>query len=423
MGNPLTYKGRSLTWQGRRLISYGIENKKATYTYDFNNVRTSKTATDGTTSVTSKYIYDGNNLIAEQRSVKGPDKDKSVWLYYIYGVDGIAGFNYNGVTYLYRKNVQGDITHIYRKDGNKDLVEVAHYAYDAFGNTEIVSETDKIGSLNPFRYRGYYFDIETKLYYLISRYYDPETCRFISADSIEYLDPETLGGLNLYAYCCNNPVMCVDDNGTARKWRQKLLIGLGIVAGAVLFAAAVIASAGTVAAVAGTVAATLGMSAVGVSIVGSIASLATITVGVGIAAFGLSDAIEVWSDGVNPIRDYVMGGNQTAYNYTKLGFNIAGTVATLIGAFAPKIIRSINPKTNFGGHNTPINGQTPLSRLINSRGDGYQINFYDGNGNWSFRLDAYSQLNHSNPHVHFNVPNSKGTMFGLFWLIKKLFGR
>ena len=58
LGNPLSYKGRTLTWQGRRLISYGIENKKATYTYDFNNVRTSKTATDGTTSVTSKYIYD-----------------------------------------------------------------------------------------------------------------------------------------------------------------------------------------------------------------------------------------------------------------------------------------------------------------------------------------------------------------------------
>ncbi len=214
LGNPLSYKGRTLTWQGRRLISYGIENKKATYSYDFNNVRTSKTATDGTTSVTSKYIYDGNNLIAEQRTVKGPDKDKSVWIYYIYGVDGIAGFKFEDKVYLYRKNVQGDITHIYRKDGNKDLVEVAHYAYDAFGNTEILSETDKIGSLNPFRYRGYYYDIETKLYYLISRYYDPETCRFISADSIEYLDPETLGGLNLYAYCCNNPVMRKDFDGT-----------------------------------------------------------------------------------------------------------------------------------------------------------------------------------------------------------------
>ena len=256
LGNPLSYKGRTLAWQGRRLISYGIDNKQATYTYDFNNVRTSKTATDGTTSVTSKYIYDGNNLIAEQRTVKGPDKDKSVWLYYIYGVDGIAGFKFEDKVYLYRKNVQGDITHIYRKDGNKDLVEVAHYAYDAFGNTEILSETDKIGALNPFRYRGYYFDIETKLYYLISRYYDPETCRFISADSIEYLDPETLGGLNLYAYCCNNPVMMVDEDGNKPKWWQWLVAALIVVA----VTTAMVATAGLAAAAIGASAAvTTGM--------------------------------------------------------------------------------------------------------------------------------------------------------------------
>ena len=157
-------------------------------------------------------------------------------------MDGIAGFKFEDKVYLYRKNVQGDITHIYRKDGNKDLVEVAHYAYDAFGNTEILSETDRIGSLNPFRYRGYYFDIETKLYYLISRYYDPETCRFISADSIEYLDPETLGGLNLYAYCCNNPVMMVDKNGNKPKWWQWLLFGIGA---ALVVAAAVVLTVAT----------------------------------------------------------------------------------------------------------------------------------------------------------------------------------
>lgn len=236
MGNPLSYKGRTLTWQGRRLISYGIENKKATYSYDFNNARTSKIATDGTTTVTSKYIYDGNNLIAEQRTVKGPDKDKSVWLYYIYGVDGIAGFNFEDKVYLYRKNVQGDITHIYEqcKDGSLNLV--TRYTYDAYGNTDISFDTDKIGLLNPFRYRGYYFDIETNLYYLISRYYDPETCRFISADSIEYLDPETLGGLNLYAYCCNNPVMMVDEDGTIPKW-LKWVLGIAAFVGAVVLTA------------------------------------------------------------------------------------------------------------------------------------------------------------------------------------------
>ena len=55
---------------------------------------------------------------------------------------------------------------------------------------------------------------ETRLYYLQSRYYDPATGRFISPDSIEYLDPAVIHGLNLYAYCGNNPVMNVDPDGT-----------------------------------------------------------------------------------------------------------------------------------------------------------------------------------------------------------------
>ena len=76
------------------------------------------------------------------------------------------------------------------------------------------SDATFIGNVNPFRYRGYYYDTETGLYYLQTRYYDPVICRFISRDSIEYADPESINGLNLYAYCGNNPVMNVDPNGT-----------------------------------------------------------------------------------------------------------------------------------------------------------------------------------------------------------------
>ena len=71
-----------------------------------------------------------------------------------------------------------------------------------------------IGALNPIRYRGYYWDGEVKLYYLNARYYDPEVGRFISQDSIKYLAPETLNGINLFAYCLNNPVMETDPQGT-----------------------------------------------------------------------------------------------------------------------------------------------------------------------------------------------------------------
>ena len=83
---------------------------------------------------------------------------------------------------------------------------------------------------NPFRYRSYYFDEESGLYFLQTRYYDPETGRFISRDSIEYADPESINGLNLYAYCGNNPVMNIDPTGNA--WWEWLL-GIVIIVAAI----------------------------------------------------------------------------------------------------------------------------------------------------------------------------------------------
>ncbi|MDY0295654.1 MAG: RHS repeat-associated core domain-containing protein, partial [Acholeplasmataceae bacterium] len=91
---------------------------------------------------------------------------------------------------------------------------VAKYRYDAWGN--IVYQWDSglgIANANPYRYRSYRFDSGTGLYYLNARYYDPSIGRFISADSINYLDPSSGQGLNLYAYCGNNPVMYVDPSG------------------------------------------------------------------------------------------------------------------------------------------------------------------------------------------------------------------
>ena len=114
------------------------------------------------------------------------------------------------------------------------------YIYDAWGNHKVVdnagneiTDTAHIGNINPYRYRGYYFDTETGLYYLKSRYYDPQTGRFISLDDISFADPYTINGLNLYAYCCNNPVMHVDPTGQYAI--SAVLIGLII--GAIIGAA------------------------------------------------------------------------------------------------------------------------------------------------------------------------------------------
>ena len=101
------------------------------------------------------------------------------------------------------------------------------YEYDAWGNCTITSGADDpIVVANPFRYRGYYYDTETGLYYCNTRYYDPQTGRFISADSANYLDPSSMNGMNLYAYCINNPVMYSDPTGHAPKWWQWLVFGI-----------------------------------------------------------------------------------------------------------------------------------------------------------------------------------------------------
>lgn len=125
---------------------------------------------------------------------------------------------YNNAVYFYRKDAQGNIIALLDSSGNT----VVKYRYDAWGNHAVldangadITDVNHIGVLNPFRYRGYFYDVETGLYYLQTRYYDPEIGRFITIDGIEYLDPKTINGLNLYAYCGNNPVMNVDPNGNS----------------------------------------------------------------------------------------------------------------------------------------------------------------------------------------------------------------
>lgn len=116
---------------------------------------------------------------------------------------------YNGQNYFYKRNIQNDVTDLL--DGNMNVV--AHYTYDTWGRlVSVTGSNTTLGNLNPYRYRGYRYDTETGLYYLQSRYYDPEIGRFISADSIEDTGSQPWGK-NRFAYCDNNPVMRSDPSG------------------------------------------------------------------------------------------------------------------------------------------------------------------------------------------------------------------
>ena len=168
------------------------------------------------------YRYINGLLVEEVRNIKfenirndalhpiEPEENSIERVRYLYSENEVIGYVMNeNEIYIYEKNVLGDIIGIV----NESNEQVARYSYNGYGECNIEYNQATIGSRNPFRYRGYYYDEETQLYWVSSRYYSPELCRWISPDSIEYLDPSSINGLNLYAYCGNDPINKYDPTG------------------------------------------------------------------------------------------------------------------------------------------------------------------------------------------------------------------
>jgi len=200
IGNPLSYRGWTMSWQGgRQLAGMTKGSDTLSFAYNESGLRTSKTVN----GVTHSYVWQGSKLAA--------DITDAYALYFHYDSSGeVIGFtrtaNGTDTEYFYVKNFQGDILKVITATGT----EAATYTYDAWG--KLLTSSGDLADVNPLRYRGYFYDTETGLYYLKSRYYDPEVGRFINPDAYASTGQGILGA-NMFAYCGNDPINYFDSSG------------------------------------------------------------------------------------------------------------------------------------------------------------------------------------------------------------------
>ncbi|HBZ42380.1 MAG TPA: hypothetical protein DEO50_10995, partial [Erysipelotrichaceae bacterium] len=192
----------TFAWEGRKLTSFDKTGLAVSYTYNENGIRTSKTVNTGN-DVTTNYRLSGDRVTFEQT---GSDT-----IYYVYDTQGqLISMILNNVEYAYLRNAQNDIVGLINSAG----VQVVSYTYSTWGEVLSITGTlaSTVGQQNPYRYRGYRYDSETGLYYLQSRYYNPQWGRFMNADGDLNLSLG-LQGTNIFEYCINNPINKVDELG------------------------------------------------------------------------------------------------------------------------------------------------------------------------------------------------------------------
>ncbi len=206
IGNPVSVDDRELSWRGRQLTQITDGENEISYAYNGDGQRASKTVNGEKT----EYIYNGDILAGQ--------KTGNTVLVFMYDNNGDAfGFIYNGTEYYYIKNAQNDIIAIADADGTI----IANYYYDPWGRLIEITGDSAIAYLNPIRYRSYYYDSETELYYLNTRYYSPDLCRFMSSDNLVITVGGNVMGYNLFMYCFNNPINLTDNDGNWPQWVKK----------------------------------------------------------------------------------------------------------------------------------------------------------------------------------------------------------
>ena len=310
------YNGKdyTFTWtKGRQLASATVDGKQVSYTYDMSGVRTSKTV-NGTTY---NYTTLSGKVMRQQWG------SKSLEFVYDDGSQPFAMIYNDGSTstlYYYVLNAQGDVIALLNANGTL----AASYNYGAWGNYSVHGADGKkttdatfIGHINPLRYRGYYYDRETRLYYLQSRYYDFANCRFINADTFATTDANGFLSANMFAYCQNNPIALVDHDGNSATI-------VGAVLGFVVNAADALISGKTLdqAFMSGMVGAATG------ALAGFIADSALATGGMSLCAIGLAALGNGGASVLNTLGTAAVFGKKV----DKIDLVISGTVGTAFGA-------------------------------------------------------------------------------------------
>ena len=199
-GNLLSDGKYTYSWtKGGLLAKVTGDGLEAAYTYDASGIRTSKTVN----GMKTEYLTAGSSVLSEKKNGK--------WQHYLYEGSGqLMAIRYKGSDYYYIRDGLMCITGLVDANGGA----VVNYKYDSWGRLISItgSMAETLGKDNPYRYKGYYYDEETGMYYLKSRYYQPEICRFISADVYASTGQGILGH-NVYCYCNNNPVNAMDPSG------------------------------------------------------------------------------------------------------------------------------------------------------------------------------------------------------------------
>lgn len=215
IGNTIGYKGSTYTWVGRQLRSItNSDNSSTTYSYNSDGQRISKIVNTADGKMYNyRYYYNGDILAGFiLYATESGSMTYVGQIRFMYDESGEAfGIEIGGKEYFYVKNAQNDVVRIV-DSANETVVS---YQYDSWGkllSCEDTSENDIVSFINPYTYRGYYYDSDTEMYFLKSRYYNPELHRFINADGYVQTGQGVLS-LNTFAYCVNNPIIFADETG------------------------------------------------------------------------------------------------------------------------------------------------------------------------------------------------------------------